>query len=177
MEFKKLREYTNPAILSSIISFIVVYMCGGPHFVLTLHSMIATINSPSNCDVHEGIRLLLHSSRHLVILNPFFHMRQICSYILFKRLKVLLQLLLFLGPLLFNAFINDICDAVAHCKYLLFADHIKIYRAVESPQDCTLLQSDINSIQCWCNANCMKLNITNTRVISFSRKTNVLKYD
>jgi hypothetical protein len=35
-----------------------------------------------------------------------------------------------LGPLLFNAFINDICDAVAHSKYLLFADDIKIYQAV-----------------------------------------------
>jgi hypothetical protein len=32
-------------------------------------------------------------------------------------------------------------------------------------------------IQGWCIANCMKLNITKTRFISFSRKTNVLKYD
>jgi hypothetical protein len=82
-----------------------------------------------------------------------------------------------LGPLLINAFINDICDVVAHSRYLLFADDIKMYRAVESPQDCTLLQSDINSIQGWCIANCMKLNIVKTRVISFSRKTDVLKYD
>jgi hypothetical protein len=82
-----------------------------------------------------------------------------------------------LGPLLFNAFINDICDSVAHSRYLLFADDINIYRGVESPQDCTLLQSDKNSIQGWCIANCMKLNITKTRIISFSRKTNVPKYD
>jgi hypothetical protein len=27
------------------------------------------------------------------------------------------------------------CDAVAHSKYLLFADDIKIFRAVDSPQD------------------------------------------
>jgi hypothetical protein len=38
-----------------------------------------------------------------------------------------------LGPLLFNVFINDICDAVAHYKYLLFADDINIYRALVSP--------------------------------------------
>jgi hypothetical protein len=55
--------------------------------------------------------------------------------------------------------------------------YIKIFRAVDSPQDCYLLQSDINSIQGWCTANCMKLNIGKTRVISFSRKTNVLIYD
>jgi hypothetical protein len=72
-----------------------------------------------------------------------------------------------LGPLLFNVFINDICDAVAHSKYLLFADDIKIFRAVYSPQDCYLLQLDINSVQGWCTATCMKLNIGKTRVISF----------
>jgi hypothetical protein len=65
----------------------------------------------------------------------------------------------------------------AHSKYLLFADDIKIFRAVDSAQDCYLLQSDINSVQGWCTANCMKLNIGKTRVISFSRKTNALIYD
>jgi hypothetical protein len=33
-------------------------------------------------------------------------------------------------------FINDIRDAVAHSKYLLFADDIKIFRVVDSLQDC-----------------------------------------
>ncbi|PNF20040.1 hypothetical protein B7P43_G05817 [Cryptotermes secundus] len=82
-----------------------------------------------------------------------------------------------LGPLLFNVFINDMCDAVAHSKCLLFADDIKIYRAISSPHDCYLLQSDVNSIQGWCIANCMKLNISKTKVISFTRKTNLLIYD
>jgi hypothetical protein len=35
-----------------------------------------------------------------------------------------------LGPLLFNVFINDLCDAIAHSKYLRFADDIKIYLAI-----------------------------------------------
>jgi hypothetical protein len=51
-----------------------------------------------------------------------------------------------LGTLLCNVFINDICDAVAQSKYLLFADDIKIYRAFRSQLDCFLLHSDINSI-------------------------------
>jgi hypothetical protein len=36
-----------------------------------------------------------------------------------------------LRPLLFSVFINDICNAVAHSKYLAFADDIKIYRTVK----------------------------------------------
>jgi hypothetical protein len=85
-----------------------------------------------------------------------------------------------LGPLLLIVFINDLCDAVAYSKYLLFADDITIHRAVKSPQDCNLLQSDINSIQCWCTANCMKFSISKTKAISpspFFRKTSVLFYD
>jgi hypothetical protein len=35
--------------------------------------------------------------------------------------------IIFKLPLLFNVFINDICDAVAYSKYLLFADDVRIY--------------------------------------------------
>jgi hypothetical protein len=41
-----------------------------------------------------------------------------------------------LGHLLFNVFINDLCDAAAHSKYQLFADDIEIYRTVKSAEDC-----------------------------------------
>jgi hypothetical protein len=79
-----------------------------------------------------------------------------------------------LWPLLFNIFINDLCNAINHSRYLLFADDIKIFRAIRSPYECSLLQSDIDSVQSWYTANFMKLNISKTRVISFSRKTNTL---
>jgi hypothetical protein len=79
-----------------------------------------------------------------------------------------------LGPPLFNVFIHDLCDAISHSKYLHFADDIKIYRAIKSPEDFNLLQSDINSIHGWCTANYMILTISKTKVISFSRKTNIL---
>jgi hypothetical protein len=75
-----------------------------------------------------------------------------------------------LGPLLFSIFINDLCNAINHSRYLLFADDIKIFRAIRSRYDCSLLQSDIDSVQSWCTANFMKLNISKTRVISFSIK-------
>jgi hypothetical protein len=66
-----------------------------------------------------------------------------------------------LGLLHFCVFINDICE------YLHCADDVKIYRAVKSPHDCDLLQSDINSAQGWCIINCMKLNISRTKVLQY----------
>jgi hypothetical protein len=79
-----------------------------------------------------------------------------------------------LGSLLFNVYINNLCDSIKHSRYLLFADDIKIYRALTSPEDCNLLQSDMDSIRSWCAENYMKLNVDNIKVITFSRKTNNL---
>jgi hypothetical protein len=39
-----------------------------------------------------------------------------------------------------------------------------------------LLQADIQGIQGWCTANWIKLNSSNPKVITFSRKTIVLYY-
>jgi hypothetical protein len=72
---------------------------------------------------------------------------------------------------------NDLCNNINYSRYLIFADDIKIFRAIKSPNDCNRLQSDSYSVQGWCTANFMKLNISKTRVISFSRKTNTLTYD
>jgi hypothetical protein len=65
--------------------------------------------------------------------------------------------------------INDLYDAATHSKYVIFADDIKIYRAIKFPEDCNLLHSDINSIQGWCTATYMKLNTSKTKIISFFR--------
>jgi hypothetical protein len=81
-----------------------------------------------------------------------------------------------LGPLLYNIFINDLCDVIKHSKYLLSADDLKIYRDISSPSDCLLLQSDIDRVHNWCLANCMRSNFSKIRVVSFTRETNVLNY-
>ena len=81
-----------------------------------------------------------------------------------------------LGPFLFNIFADDICNVIKYSRYLLFAYDIKIFRAVNSADDCTFLQTDMEHIQAWCARNCMKLNISRTRVITFSRKTKGLYY-
>lgn len=75
-----------------------------------------------------------------------------------------------LGPLLFAMFINDLCDDLVGCKYLLYADDLKLYRTTDSISDALILQDNLNRVQRWCEANKMKLNVTKCEVISFSRK-------
>jgi hypothetical protein len=82
-----------------------------------------------------------------------------------------------LGPFLFSLFINYLCNSINHCKFLIFADDLKIFRVINSPHDCFSLESDINSVNDWCSANSMRLNIAKTRVVSYFRKVNVLRYD
>jgi hypothetical protein len=79
-----------------------------------------------------------------------------------------------LKPFLFNIFINDLCNFVNYCELLVFADDLIIFN---SPHDCILLQSDINSVSDWSTANSMRLNIAETRVVSYTRKTNFLNYE
>jgi hypothetical protein len=80
---------------------------------------------------------------------------------------------MFLG-LCFSTYSLMTCNLINYSRYLLLADDIKIFRAINSPNDCNLLQSDIDSVQGWSTANFMKFNISKTRVISFSVKTNIL---
>jgi hypothetical protein len=68
-------------------------------------------------------------------------------------------------------------QTVNHCKFLIFADDLKIFRVINSPHDCLLLQSDINSVNDWCAANSLKINFSKTCVMSYSRKTHVLSYE
>jgi hypothetical protein len=63
-----------------------------------------------------------------------------------------------LGHLLFNIYVDDICNVITHSKFLIFADGIKIFHAIKSFDDCTQLQLGLDSIQGWCTTNFMNLN-------------------
>jgi hypothetical protein len=78
-----------------------------------------------------------------------------------------------LGPLFLNIFIYYWCNIVNYSRHLLFAG-IKIFSAIKSPNDCYYNLTD--SVQGWCNASFIKLNISKTNVISFSQK-NILIYN
>ncbi|CAH2097315.1 unnamed protein product [Euphydryas editha] len=75
-----------------------------------------------------------------------------------------------LGPLFFNIFINDIEKCFHGSKFLMFADDLKLYRLVDTPQDSRLLQRDLSDLVAWCDVNGMGLNPSKCHVIRFSRK-------
>jgi hypothetical protein len=53
---------------------------------------------------------------------------------------------------------------------------LQINGDIKLPEDFNLLQSDMDSILGWCAANYEKRSINKTKVISFSRKTNIWIY-
>lgn len=75
-----------------------------------------------------------------------------------------------LGPLLFILFINDIVDVFRHSKCLMYADDIKIYKAIKNESDILQLQQDLDSLVLWSHNNGLKLNIDKCCVISYFRK-------
>lgn len=73
-----------------------------------------------------------------------------------------------LGPLIFNVFINDLYSLLSSCN-LSFADDLKFYRTISSPQDCIALQEDIDIMLIWCDNNGMRVNSGKCKIISFTR--------
>lgn len=76
-----------------------------------------------------------------------------------------------LGPLLFNVFINDL-GSLLKCKYLLFADDLKIYICIRSMADSHILQRDLVTLEHWCLRNGLTLNIEKCKFIPFTLKRN-----
>lgn len=81
-----------------------------------------------------------------------------------------------LGPLLFLIFINDLPDSLYNSVCLLFADDCKIYRRIESFNDCILLQEDLTRVSAWCNDFRVNLNIKKCVVMSFTNKSQNIDY-
>ena len=73
-------------------------------------------------------------------------------------------------------FIDDLCTSLQFSTPSLFADDLKIFRKIEKLNDCLLLQSDIDRVHSWATKNGMVLNLTKTKYITFTRKTNWINF-
>ena len=79
------------------------------------------------------------------------------------------------GPLLFNLFVNDI--SIPNSKFLMFADDLKVFRAVESAYDAVLLQLDLDRLSEWCSTNSMSLNVNKCYKITFAKINAPIHFD
>ena len=61
-------------------------------------------------------------------------------------------------------------------NFLLFADDLKLFARVGSPEDCDLLQLDLNRLANWCVLNGMELNTAKCHLMTFSRSRNPLTF-
>ena len=73
-----------------------------------------------------------------------------------------------LGPILFTIFINDMPDVVKS-SIKLFADDTKIFKAIESVEDISTIQEDINNLQQWSNIWQLPFNIDKCKVLHFGK--------
>ena len=74
-----------------------------------------------------------------------------------------------LGPLLFLLFINDI-SRVCDSPLLLYADDTKIWRHIQSPNDCIKLQNDLDALLHWSSENHLPFNWAKTKVLHVRHK-------
>ena len=79
-----------------------------------------------------------------------------------------------LGPILFLLFINDLTKCLKHSTARLFADDVKIVKAISSVEDTELLQEDLRNVQIWAAQNNMELNEDKFQYICHSFKSKLL---
>ncbi|GBN81981.1 hypothetical protein AVEN_117678-1 [Araneus ventricosus] len=82
--------------------------------------------------------------------------------------------ILYLGPLLFILFINDLTCIFKYSGCLLFADNLKLFGSIRSDLDSVLLQRDLDCLFKWCIDNRLHLNIEKCNVLSYTRKAQPL---
>ncbi|KAF0761231.1 Reverse transcriptase domain-containing protein [Aphis craccivora] len=74
-----------------------------------------------------------------------------------------------LSPILFILFVNSINKWITKAKFLLFADDIKIYLKIDSPESCLILQSELDTFTTWVTRLGLSLNLGKCHVMSFNR--------
>lgn len=81
-----------------------------------------------------------------------------------------------LGPLLFIIYINDIKNCIGNSKINLFADDTLLYVSAKNADEAiNKINEDLKHLLKWLNENQLKLNISKTKAMIISNKTNIEK--
>ena len=78
-----------------------------------------------------------------------------------------------LGPTLFIMYINDVVKIIEKSSCYLYADDMVIFNPLRQKDSMSELQSDINNIYKWCNANKLTINISKTKAQYFPKNSNI----
>ena len=83
-----------------------------------------------------------------------------------------------MGPLFFIVFINDLPGVISKDSSIaLHADDSKLYRIINTPEDMSAFQGDLDKISDWCKENKMKINIRKCKIMRITRKKSPLVRD
>ena len=82
-----------------------------------------------------------------------------------------------LGPMLFNIFIRDLSFVLSDVDHILYADDLKLFHTIDTIQDAAFVQDKINTLKEWCDFNDLQLNPKKCQVISFCRRSDVMKFN